>query len=358
MTPSAIAGPRAAAAPPQAAPGGTSKGEQPGTPHHRCVVVGAGSIGRRHLRNLASAGVDALALRSHRGQSGALDGVACVTEWEAVAAWRPTMAIVANPTACHADAALAAVALGCHVLVEKPVAATADDARRLTAAVALKGTVGLVGYQFRFHPTLQAVRGWIADGCIGRPVSAQVHWGEFLPGWHPGEDHRLGYSARRDLGGGVVLTLSHPIDYVRWLLGEIVAVSAMTARPLDIAVDVEEVAALSLRLADGTIVSLSLDFAERPPRHMLHIVGSEGSLSWSASTGVARAWHAPSGRQLVAEPGTGFERNAMFVEELRHFIACAEGREVPTCSLHDGQRAVEVAEAALRSAASGVVVRV
>jgi len=317
---------------------------------HRCVVVGAGSVGRRHLRNLTALGVDCVALRSHQGQAGALVGWKTVTTWDAVEAARPTVAIIANPTALHVEAALRATRLGCDLLVEKPLADSLASATRLANAVAVRGTVVLVGYQFRYHPTLQRVREWIAEGIIGTPVSAQAHWGEYLPGWHPGEDHLVGYSARGDLGGGVVRTLSHPVDYVRWLLGEVVTVSAMTARRTGVTVDVEDVAALTLRLANDAVVTVTLDYVERPARHTLHVVGSEGSLSWNAASGVAVAWHAASGRQLRADPEPGFERNTMFVDELRHLLACVEGREQPRCTLADGVRSMAIADAAHRSA--------
>lgn len=321
-------------------------------PHvpHRCVVVGAGSVGRRHLRNLTALGIESVALRSHQGQAGALEGWTTLTSWEAVEAARPTLAIIANPTALHVEAALRATRLGCDLLVEKPVADSLAGATRLADAVAVRGTVVLVGYQFRFHPTLLRVREWIREGVIGTPVSAQAHWGEYLPGWHPGEDHLVGYSARGDLGGGVVRTLSHPVDYVRWLLGEVVAVSAMTARRTGVTVDVEDVAALTLRLADGVLATVTLDYVERPARHTLHVVGSEGSIAWNAATGVATAWHAASGRQLRAEPEPGFERNTMFVEELHHLLACVEGREQPRCTLADGVRSMAITDAVCRSA--------
>lgn len=317
---------------------------------HRCVVVGAGSVGRRHLQNLSFLGIESMALRTHRGQAGALDGWETLTSWAAVEAAHPTLAIIANPTALHLDAALHATRLGCDLLVEKPVTDSVASARRLASAIAARGTVALVGYQFRFHPTLVRVREWIRDGVIGTPVAAQAHWGEYLPGWHPGEDHLAGYSARRDLGGGVVRTLSHPVDYVRWLLGEVVAVSAMTARRTGVTVDVEDVAALTLRLANDTVVTITLDYLERPARHTLHVIGSDGSLTWNAASGVAIAWRAASGRQLLLEPEAGFERNTMFLDELRHFLACVEGREQPRCTLEDGVRALAIAEAAFSAA--------
>lgn len=324
----------------------------------RCVVVGAGSIGRRHLRNLADAGVDAIALRTMQGQSGTLDLCRSVQSWQEVKSFAPTVAIIANPTAMHVDAALIATQMGCHILVEKPVADRVESAMQLQTAVTKRRTTALVGYQYRFHPTLRIARQWVQDGAIGEIVSAHAHWGEYLPDWHPAENHRVGYSARRDLGGGVVLTLSHPMDYLRWILGEVKAVNAMIARRPGLTVDVEDVAAMTLRMENGAIVTVSLDYLERPARHTLYITGSTGTIFWDAATGVVRVRRHGESNDLIAQLEPAFERNSMFVEELRHFLACVRGEEAPVCTLKDGARSVAIAEAVFRAAREGRVVRV
>lgn len=324
----------------------------------RCVVVGAGSAGRRHLRNLSTLGIDAIALRTLKGQSGELTGFRSVQSWDEASDFDPSIAIIANPTAMHVDAAMEATRLGCHLLIEKPVADRIEPTLQLQAAIARRNTTALVGYQFRFHPTLRTVRDWLQKGVIGEPVSAHAHWGEYLPGWHPGEDHRIGYSARRDLGGGVVLTLSHPLDYMRWLLGEVTSVSAMTARRPRLTVDVEDVAIMALRMASGALASISLDYLEQPARHTLDIVGTEGTISWDAASGTAHARCNGDSTHLWVRPDRTFERNSLFVAELQHFLACVRGTEQPNCTLQDGVRSVTIAEAVLRSAREGRVVHV
>lgn len=323
----------------------------------RVVVVGAGSIGQRHLRNLARMGVAVAALRSYRGTAGALPAVPTLTTWGAVREFHPDAVVIATPTALHADTAIQAAEDGYHLLVEKPLAHTLSHARAIQQAVTDAGTVGLVGYHFRHHPTLQQVRAWVREGAIGTPIHARAHWGEYLPGWHPGEDTQTSYSARRDLGGGVVLTLSHTLDYLRWILGEPVEVSAFTTRATTYTVDVEDVAHVSLRLATGGIATVTLDYAERSPRHELHIVGLEGSITWDARSGVARREPAGGSPEVVALPA-GFDRNDLFVAELEHFAACVAGHATPTCTVADGVAAVAIAEAALRSSAWGRVVDV
>jgi predicted dehydrogenase len=215
----------------------------------------------------------------------------------------------------------------------------------------------VVGYQFRFHPGLRQVKQWLAEGAIGEVASARARWGEYLPAWHPGEDYRTGYSARRDLGGGVVLTLSHPFDYLRWLLGEVVEVQAQLAQRSGLILDVEDTAHVTLRFASGVLATVSLDYVDRPAAHRLHLVGREGLISWDGITGEARLHTASAGAVSVPTPA-GFDRNRMFLDEMKHFLECISGAASPACGLDDGLAALRIALAAKRSAAEGQTIRV
>lgn len=319
------------------------------------LVAGLGSVGRRHLENLRALGVPQVTLL-RTGHGGRIDDrfrhLPVDVDLEAALARRPRAVIVANPTALHLPVSLAAARAGCALLIEKPVSHTFDGIDELRAAVRAAGAACLVGFQYRFHDGLRQVRSWIEQGSVGRPVSAAVEWGEYLPDWHPHEDYRRGYSARRDLGGGAVLTLCHPFDTLRFLLGEVSAVSAETAQVSGLELDVEDLAHVTLRFASGAVGSVALDYVQRPRRHVLRVVGTEGVARWDEADGAARLVRA-GGQEQVRPPRPGFARNTMFVDELRHFLDCAEGRAQPRCGLDDGVRALQVALAALQSARSG-----
>jgi predicted dehydrogenase len=103
----------------------------------------------------------------------------------------------------------------------------------------------LVGFQFRFHPTLQKAAQLLRENSIGKPLSFHIQWGEYLPNWHPWEDFKQGYAARPDLGGGVILTLTHPLDYLRMLLGEVDSLWAFTSAS-NLGLEVEDAAEIGL----------------------------------------------------------------------------------------------------------------
>lgn len=271
--------------------------------------------------------------------------------------WRPDGVVVSNPTALHMEVAIPAAEAGCHLLLEKPIADTVDRVGDLRQALKTGGGSALTGYQFRFHPGLRFAKDLIEGGAIGRPLSAHAHWGEYLPGWHPWEDYRQSYSARKDLGGGVVLTLSHPLDYLGWFFGEAEDVLATTSTQSDLDLDVEDAAEILLRFQSGLIASVHLDYYRRPPRHDLEIAGTQGTITWDNEDGAVRWWTAQEEGWHEHLPPADFERNAMFLEEGRHFVAVMKGEASPSCTLEDGVRALEIALAAQASAKSGTHVR-
>ncbi len=292
------------------------------------LIAGFGSIGRRHFRNLLSLGEkDIVFLRSHHStlDQAELDGFPVETSIAAALAHKPDAVIVANPTALHLDVALPAARQGCHLLLEKPISHSLEGLEELRQAVKAGGGKVLIGFQYRFHPGLRQVKQWLEEGAAGRPLSAYVQWGEYMPGWHPWEDYRRSYSSRADLGGGVVLTLCHPFDYLRWLLGEIRMLTATTGKLSDLEIDVEDTADVLLKF-DCSTASVHLDYFRQPGGHTLEVACSEGTIRWDNATGAASLYRAAEKTWMEVLPPAGFERNTLFVDEMAHFRQVIEAK--------------------------------
>ncbi len=323
------------------------------------LIAGLGSIGRRHLRNLRALGEsDILLYRTHRSTlpDAELAGLPVETDLRAALAHRPDAVIVSNPTALHLEVAIPAAEAGCPVLLEKPISHSLEGVDRLQAVARRSGSRILVGFQFRFHPTLNKAAEILRAGRIGRVLSVRAHWGEYLPNWHPWEDFRQGYAARPDLGGGVVLTLCHPLDYLHWLIGPVESLWAMTAS-LNLNLAVEDAAEIGLRFVNGALGSVHLDYNQRPPAHYLEIVGSEGMLRWDNQDGILREYRAGEDRWETYSPPLDFERNVMFLKEMQHFLEVVRGAQ-PMCTLEDGVYALRLALAAHQSDRHGCLVRI
>ncbi len=321
------------------------------------LIAGLGSIGRRHLRNLVSLGErDILLYRTHRSTmpEDELKGFPVETDLASALGHKPDGVIVSNPTSLHLDVAIPAAWQGCHLLLEKPISHSMDRIDEFSQAVKGSGSKVLIGFQFRFHPTLRKARDLMADGAIGRVVSFKSNWGEYLPNWHPWEDHRSSYAARQDLGGGVVLTLCHPLDYLRWMLGEVDSLWAFTSPAAELGSDVDAVAEIGLHFQSGVTGTVHLDYLQRPGSHTLEITGTEGMLRWDNATAALNMYRASSEKWEEFLPPTGFERNWLFAEETKAFLALMRGEITSPCTLEDGIRALELALAVHRSAAEGI----
>jgi len=317
------------------------------------LIVGLGSIGRRHLANLRDLGWSQIRVyRSRATQKDAeLDGFPVDRDLPTALSRRPIAVIVSNPSALHVPLALDAARAGAHLLIEKPLSNDLDGVAELESLVAERRLTALVGFQFRFNPGLRQIGAWLRAGAIGAVVSAQVHWGEYLPDMHPWEDYRAGYAARPELGGGVLLTLSHPIDYLRWLIGELEHVSAIESRRDALGLAVDTCVDVTARFVSGASAHLHLNFVERPPSHRLTVIGTEGTVTWNDANSAAHRDGAASKRWETVPAPDGFERNWMFRDEMRHFLACLRGAEQPLCTIADGRTALEVALAARRALA-------
>lgn len=338
----------------------------------KTLIAGLGSIGRRHLRNLTALGEDDILLyRTGRATlpDDDLEGFPVFNDLGAALVQGPDAVIVSNPTALHLDVAIPAAEAGCHLLLEKPVSHTLDRIDELQAALRRGGGQAAVGFQFRFHPGLQQIARLLSAGAIGRTLSVRANWGEYLPGWHPWEDYRHTYSARSDLGGGVVLTLCHPLDYLCWLFGDLDSLWAFEARLGDLDLSVEDTAEIGLRFRSGVLGSLHLSYNQRPTTHRLEIAGTQGTLRWDNADGMVLLYRIPSevekpktgtlsGGWESFPPPAGFERNDLFLDEMRNFLAVARGEAQPACNLEQGICALRLALAVHTSAQSGQMVKI
>jgi predicted dehydrogenase len=214
----------------------------------------------------------------------------------------------------------------------------------------------LVGFQFRYHPALRKIKELLAEQVVGRPLSFRADWGEYLPDWHPWEDYRQSYAARKDLGGGVILTLTHPLDYARFLLGEVEALSAFAGKLSDLELDVEDTAEIGLRFASGVIGSVHLNYTQQPPRHQLEIVCTGGTIRWDNAGKSVDLYHAEKGLWESHPLPEDFERDTLFRDQMKHFLKVVHGEEKPVCTLQDGIWALRLALAAHQASEKGEVI--
>jgi predicted dehydrogenase len=309
----------------------------------RGLVVGLGSIGRRHAANWEALGLGPLrAARDFPSLAAAL------------AEHRPNVVLVTNPTSLHVETACAAVEAGADVLIEKPLSHSLHGVAELIDLAAQRGRKLAVGYNLRFHPGLQRLRELVQRGGIGRPLTARAEVGEYLPEWHPWEDYRQSYSARRDLGGGPVLTLSHDLDALCWVLGRPTRIVGLTKKAGTLEIQTEDAAELALQFLESALGSVHVDYLRREPRRFLEVSGEDGILHWEYGAN-RLLQYAPCTREWRVEQGDPrFTRNDMFLAELSQLRDWIGGAAPgPLATVEQAAAVLAIALAGLQSSETG-----
>jgi predicted dehydrogenase len=210
----------------------------------------------------------------------------------------------------------------------------------------------------RFHPCLRRLRELLAARVVGRLVSVRILVGEYLPAWHRYEDYRELYAGRRDLGGGVILTQIHELDYLAWLFGQPARVFALGGHLGDLEIDVEDTASLLLEChVEGRPVPVHLhqDYLRRPPARTCEVIGEDGRVEVDFHALAVRVVDA-EGRATETTSFAEFDRNDLFVEEMAHFLACVRREAAPHVTVAEGARSLRLALAARESLETGAVV--
>ena len=325
----------------------------------RFLVIGCGSIGERHVRNLLTIGEKhILVYDSNKKRMEAVRknyGVRTTHELEPVFQEKLDAALVCTPPATHVFLVKMALDAELNVFVEKPISHTMSGVDDIIKTANKKGLVLTVGYNFRSHPGMKKMKETLESGSIGRVMWGRAIMGQYLPDWRPWQDYRKSYTAKRDMGGGIILDGSHEIDYMRWLMGEVKSVACFAGRLSSLGVDVEDSADILMRHENGGMSNIHMDFIRRDYFRICEIVGEEGTIRWSFPSGVVELYSARDRKWRTIYQGC--DTNVMYVEEIRQFIRCVKEKETPLVSGEEGKRTLEVALAAKRSAASGKTVK-
>ena len=314
----------------------------------KILFVGCGSIGKKHIRNLSKfKGIKILACRV-RGKDRKFEKkyqVKVYKNLKAALREKPNAVFVTNPTSMHVQIALKAAKAGAHLFIEKPISHKLSGIKNLENIVKKKRLKVFVGYNMRFLWGLRKLREIIKSGKIGKVLYINAVAGQYLPDWRPNQDYRKSYSAKKKMGGGVILDLSHEIDYVRWLVGEAKEVFARTDKISNLQIDTEDVADISLKFKNGTIGNIHLDYLQRTPQRYCEIFGTKGSAFWDLYYRCVCFFDSTRNRWYsYTAPQNDMEKT--YEEEMKHFLNVLRGKEKSSITLEDGKKVLEIVLAA------------
>ena len=304
-------------------------------------LVGRGSIGTRHLKNLQFLGyrnVVAFSVSENpEKDKDWLDkyGVMTLRSLHDLQNFQPDVLIVANPTSKHIETTNLALDLNAHIFMEKPLSHSLAGVLELRQRLIEKNRIFFQANCLRFHPAFRKIKTVLEQGDLGKIYFSSIQCGSFFPGWHKDEDYRISYAGRRDLGGGVVLTLQHELDYAYWFFGKFKKIKALTAKVSDLDINVEDVASIIGLMENGQPVEIHLDFLQRPSRRSINIQGSKGAIDYQYEEEKLCFYNFDDKEAIQTFDFKRYDRNQMYLDELKHFIDCVAGNEKPRINIDD-----------------------
>lgn len=323
----------------------------------KILVVGFGSIGKRHTRNLLELNNIEIIICTKQKD---ITKKYCrfFSSLNDAIADGPDAAIIANNTSDHIKTAIQLSKHGIHILIEKPLSNNLQGINVLTKLVKQKKLITLMGCNLRFHQNIIVIKELIQKNSIGKIISVQAESGSYLPDWHPDEDFKQNYSARDDLGGGVVLTCIHEIDYLYWFFGKVDSVFSITGQFGNLGIKSEDLSAIILKFKNGVIAELHLDYIQKPEIRRCKIIGTKGKIYWDSDSNIVKLFELDKNRWTQKSILKKYERNNMYKNELLHFIECVKKRKNTINPIKQGVDTMKVSLAVKKSSKLGRLLKI
>lgn len=314
----------------------------------KILVLGCGSIGKRHIRNLLSISAGEITVFDTDKEK--LDNVKNEFSVKiinnlnnALSEGNYEAAFICTPPNCHVPQALQLLANNIHCFIEKPLSHDLNDIGILMDLAGKKQRITLIGYMLRFSPLLKKIKEIICEGAIGNILSLRASFGYYLPYWRPFQDYKIGYGAKKEQGGGIVLDASHEIDYVRYIAGEINEVFAVCRKVSSLDIDTEDLAEITILHKNGICSQIHLDYLKSKYKRECEIIGSKGMLLWDIKKRRLERYSMSNNEYHVYnEDGINVNDNDIYIAELKHFLNCIKGIEKPLIDLKEGKRIQEI----------------
>lgn len=312
----------------------------------RIAVIGLGNISIRHRRNLKqlypSAIIYGMSASRQICKEAVSDCDVLVSSIEELIKHQVEFAVIASPATFHAAHAIPLIRAGIPVLIEKPIAASVTDCDAIRVASREYNTPVAVAYCLRYLPSALKVKELLEMQKIGHLYNAIVETGQYLPDWRPSKDYRDCVSSRRELGGGVLLELSHEFDYIQWLLGPLTVEYSVLRSSTELGLLVEDVADVVVSSTSGSIATIHLDFLQRKAHRKCRFIGSDGTLEWDLIQNSVTLISA-EGVQIIYSDSY-WDKNQMYLSMITDFVSLIHRTENQTINIDIAIQTVELIE--------------
>ena len=315
------------------------------------LIVGYGSIGKRHISNLSKLPNLQIFVCTNRKYDSFLKKTKCkiFASLDDSIKQKPDIAFITNTTNLHVKTAIKLVTANIPIFVEKPLSNSTKDVKLLLNTIKRRKLVTMMGCVLRFHPAIKKIKEIISENKIGKIISVHVENGSYLPDWHTNEDYKENYASRSDLGGGVVLTNIHELDYLYWFFGNVDEVFSITGKFSDLEIDVEDLSSILLRFKNNIVAEAHLDYFQKPSIRSCKIVGICGTVYWDSSKNSVQLYDVKKKKWINHLKLKNYDVNDMYVDEIKHFLKCVNKEKKSINPVEDGAKILKIAIAVKKS---------
>ncbi len=313
------------------------------------LILGAGSVGKRHIDNFGKMGCKFSAMdprRDRLDEVSRLDSVIdCYLDLES-SLEKPEKydgVVVCSPPKFHVDQCIKSLERNLPVFLEKPVCADADSAKKLVDVVNNSTAPLLLGYTYRWWPPLREMKKWLEDKMVGNIHHVRCVMSAHLADWHPWENYQDFFMASKELGGGALLDESHFVDLMYWMFGKPRELYAKVEKLSDLDIETDDNVDALMFYDNNMRVSIHLDLFGRPHEKFIVVSGDNGTIQWSFDPNRIR--YSNEMTQDWDEKLFEYERNDMFVEAAKEFMDILEQGTHPSCTIEDGYHVMQILEA-------------
>ena len=266
---------------------------------------------------------------------------------------KPDISIICNETSFHVDTALELAKINSHLFIEKPLSHSLVNLTKLLKIVKRKKLITMVGCNMRFHDGIKSIKKLLDKNELGQIFSVTAENGSYMPDWHPGEDYHISYASNKKMGGGVVLTQIHEIDYLFWFFGKVSNVLSISDKLSDLQLDVEDFSSSILKFKNNIVAEIHLDYYQKPSVRKCKIIGRKGKIIWNYENNHLQIFKNSTKKLSTKLIDKKFDRNKMYVEELKYFLNCVKNKKTCMNSIIEAYEVQKIAFAMKNSSNKG-----
>tara|TARA_B100000029_G_scaffold93926_1_gene84055 strand:- start:9487 stop:10470 length:984 start_codon:yes stop_codon:yes gene_type:complete len=326
----------------------------------KVLVIGFGSIGHRYVNNLLKYPDMQVIIYSKKKIISTEIEKSCkiVKSLEDGIKESPDLGFITNVTSEHVSTAIKLAESGTNLFIEKPLSHSMKDIDLLSEIIERKKIKVMIGCNFRFHECIKKIKELLDKNIIDKIISVKVECGSYLPDWHPNEDYRNSYAAQKELGGGVVLTCIHEIDYLHWFLGQVDSVVSFSGKYSDLELNVDDLSTALLKFKRNIIAELHLDFFQRKEFRSCKIIGKKGTIYWDSDNNLVKLFDINENKWMEILKISNYDRNQMFMKELDYYLNCINQNKEPMNNITESKEVLKTALGIIESSETKKVVKI